>query len=349
MPGPLGCGEYQVRVYDRMTGALIANADTLIECVWTRILDDFSEARALVQPDTTDCCGALANLSAWRHKLVIYRNGGPVWEGPITIAQWTTDSQVEIRAVDILGWLDRRVPHEDMTFTGIDLAVIAETLINDAFAPDDPGHSVEILAPTRIRGNREYEEDDGQTGDHLRDLAETGLDYTAVGSTIVLMPEDFCGLVGSLTDADFPNGLAVVEDGLALATRWVVHGKDEVVGTAGGIDPYYGLLERSVEETSILDNASAGAAARSRLAASNPAPVVIDSQQTTLSPEAPVDLATLVPGWCVNVATTTTCRRVAQDMKIIGVSVQYVPAGERVTVQLTPSGGGATTGAGTEG
>ncbi|MGW1711014.1 hypothetical protein ACWCP8_37545 [Streptomyces sp. NPDC002206] len=67
------------------------------------------------------------------------------------------------------------------------------------------------------------------------------------------MPEEHCARVGALTDADFPDGLVIVEDGLALSTRWVIHGKDDVEGEAGGVHPYYGLLERAVEESSVLD------------------------------------------------------------------------------------------------
>ncbi|MFF4602693.1 hypothetical protein ACFY12_08065 [Streptomyces sp. NPDC001339] len=62
------------------------------------------------------------------------------------------------------------------------------------------------------------------TGDHLRDLAETGLDYTAVGSRIVLLPESHAVTVGRLSDADLPEGLVVAEDGTALGTRWIVRG-----------------------------------------------------------------------------------------------------------------------------
>ncbi|MET7526815.1 hypothetical protein [Streptomyces sp900116325] len=80
-------------------------------------------------------------------------------------------------------------------------------------------------------------------------MAGTGLDYTAVGSKILLMPEEHCVRVGALTDADFPDGPVIVEDGLALSARWVIHGKDDVKGEAGGVHPYYGLLERAVEES----------------------------------------------------------------------------------------------------
>ncbi|MFD4314977.1 hypothetical protein [Streptomyces sp. NPDC058548] len=330
------CGTHSARIVDR-GGAVVAQADVLLEVEWTRVLDDISEARVLIQAGE-DCCAALGGVRPWRHKLVIYRNGRWCWEGPVVVPEWTGAGTVELFAYDPLAWLDRRVPHENMRFTDKDLADIAAWLIADGFAPDDPGHSVEIIAPTRIRGDRAYEQDIGQTGDHLRDLAETGLDFTAVGSKILLMPENFSGRVGSLTDADFPDGLAVVDDGLALATRWVIQGKDDVSGEAGGTDPYFGLLERSVEQTSILDSRSATDAARSRLRTSNPAPVFIDSQQTTLSPEAPVDVESLVPGWCLDVTTTATCRNISQRLKILGLKVVEDATGEKVSVQLTPAG-----------
>lgn len=334
---PVGCGRHQARILDR-SGAVVAQAETLVEVEWGRTLDDISQARIVVRPDSIDCCGAFGRVRPWRHRLVIYRNQRPCWEGPIVVPDWSM-GEVELRAYDVLTWLDRRVPHRDMRFTGRDLTDIASWLIADGFGPDDPGHTVEVVAPTRIRGDRAYERDVGQTGDHLRDLAETGLDFTAVGNRIVLLPEDFCGRVGSLTDADFPSGLAVVEDGLALATRWIVHGRDDVRGEAGGGDAYFGLLERSVEATSVLDDKSATAAARSRLRTSNPSPVFIDSQQTTLSPDASVEVESLVPGWCVDVTTTSTCRTISQSLKIVGLKVTETGSeGERVSVQLTPAG-----------
>lgn len=339
---PVGCGQHQARITDR-DGAVIAAADVLVEVEWNRVLDDTSTARILVQPDG-DCCAALAKVRSWRHRLDIYRDGAPVWHGPIVSPQWTREG-VDIQAVDILGWLDRRVPHHNIRFDDTELTTIAMWLIRDGFAPDDPGHTVQVVAPTGIRGDRQYQTDVGQTGDHLRDLAQTGLDYTAVGSRILLLSEQFCARVGSLTDADFPQGLEVTEDGASLATRWIVHGKEPaegesaIVGVAGGAHPYYGLLERAVEETSILDTASATAAARSRLAAALPAPVFIDSsQQTTLAPDAAVDVPSLVPGWCVDVATTTTCRTITQSLKIQSVKVTEKDSGESVSVQLAPAG-----------
>ncbi|MEU3040239.1 hypothetical protein ABZ700_04645 [Streptomyces diastaticus] len=335
---PVGCGRHTARVVDR-NGALVAQADVLTSVEWTRLLDDTSTASVVIQPER-DCCEALSRVRSWRHDLQIFRDGQGVWEGPIVTPTWRLGA-VEIQAVDVLGWLDRRVPHDDMVFPDTDLVHVAAALIRDGFAPHDPGHLVQILDESGIRGLRRYERDVGQTGDHLRALAETGLDYTAVGRRILLMGEDHCERVGTLTDADFPAGLEVSEDGASLATRWVLHGAEEgdIKGEAGGIDPYYGLLERVSEETSVLDNGSAAAGARSRLRGAFPAPTFIDtSSETTLSPDASVDVPSLVPGYCVDVTTTTTCRTIAQSLKVYGVKVTESGQGESVRVQLVPAG-----------
>jgi hypothetical protein len=333
---PVGCGTHTAAIYDR-DGALVTAADVLVSVEWTRVLDDMSQAQIVIQPAAADCCARLDEIRSWRHRLIIWRDGRLVWEGPVLQLRWSLGGLV-VQAGDVLAWMDRRVPHQDREFTDVDLADIGAWLIADAFAPDDPGHSVEIVAPSGVAGDREYLRDEGQSGDHLRDLAKTGLDFTAVGSRIVLLPEDHTASIGSLTEDDLPDGLTVVEDGVSLATRWVVHGRDEVVGEAGGIDSYYGLLERVADESSILDARSARAAARSRLRANLPAPVWIDSSRVTLSSNAAVDVPGLVPGWCVDVTTTRTCRTIAQRLKLMSVHVTEDDSGEAVSVQLAPAG-----------
>ncbi|MEU1815127.1 hypothetical protein ABZ543_08010 [Streptomyces roseifaciens] len=315
-----GCGSHAARIVDR-DGATITEASVLVEVEWNRTLDDTSTARVVIHPEG-DCCERLGQVRSWRHRLVIYRDGEPVWEGPILQVEWGFGA-VEIFASDITAWLARRVPHASLTFTTTDLTEIAEDLIEDGFAPDDPGHTVSIVGPARVKGSRTYTENVGQTLDHIQDLAEVGIDFTAVGSTIVLLPEDFSASIGRLTEADMPEGLIVAEDGASLATRWVVAGDEEgdVLGSAGGTDAYYGLLERYLEQTSIPDDPSAMTAAEAKLRTSSQVPVFIDTQNVTLSPQAAVDIPTLVPGWCLDITTTLTCRTVTQRLKIIGVKV----------------------------
>ncbi|WP_406321877.1 hypothetical protein [Streptomyces sp. NBC_00519] len=338
-----GCGSHSAVIVDR-DGATISTAHVLTEVEWHRILDDTSTARIVVNPDG-DCCQRLGNVRSWRHRLVLYRDGEYVWDGPILQVEWSL-GKVEIFAADILAWLDRRVIHQDMTFTDADLSNIAESLIEDGFAPDDPGHTVQTIGKAGVTGSRRYIKDVGQTGDHLRDLAETGIDYSAIGKTIILLPETHMQTVGRLSDADFPEGLIVAEDGTALATRWVVAGDDEgdVLGTAGGSHDYYGLLERYVEQTSIPDDASAAAAAAAKLRTSLPVPVFIDTQQVTISPQAAIDVPKLVPGWCLDITSASTCRVVSQRLKITGVKVTEIggdgdtPGGESVQVQVAATG-----------
>jgi hypothetical protein len=322
----------------------VAVGDVLTEVEWTRTLDAVSRARAVIAPDG-DCCNRLGRISTWRNRLVVFRDGRYVWDGPITGINWTLDG-VELRASDVLAWLDNRVVHQDRTFSNVDLMEIGEWLIDDGFAPDDPGHTVQAVGRAGVSGSRSYAKDIGQTGDHLRQLAKAGLDYTAIGSKILLLPETHLQSVGRLSDADLPEGLEVAEDGASLVTRWIVAGSEAsgALGTDGGSDAFYGLHERYVEQNEITDNASAVQAAKARRRVSLPVPVFIDTREVTLSPEAAIDVPSLVPGWCLDVTSAGTCRKVAQRLKITGVKVAEnggdddTPGRERVQVQVAATG-----------
>jgi hypothetical protein len=338
-----GCGTHQAAVLDR-NGATIAVAEVLTEVEWTRTLDTVSTARAVINPDG-DCCNRLGRIGTWRNRLVIFRDGKYVWDGPITNISWSL-GQVELNASDVLAWLDNRVPHATRTFTNVDLSVIAEWLIEDGFAPDDPGHTVQVIDKAGVTGSRSYSLGIGQTGDHLRQLAEAGIDFTAIGSKILILPETHMDSVGRLSDADLPDGLQVAEDGGSLVTRWIVAGSDEsgAIGSYGDVDPYYGLHERYIEMSEITDNASATEAAKARHRVSRVVPVFVDTQQVTISPLASIDVPALVPGWCLDVTSAETCRKVSQRLKITGVKVSETggddngPGSESVQVQVAASG-----------
>ncbi|MFF0092658.1 hypothetical protein ACFYSF_22230 [Streptomyces canus] len=334
-----GCGTHTAQVLDR-NGATVAVANVLTEVEWNRVLDGTSSARALIQPDA-DCCGRLGRIGSWKSRLVIFRDGKYVWDGPVTDVTWSL-GQVEIVAEDVSVWLDDRVPHANKTFTNTDLSEIAQWLVEDGFAPDDPGHVVEIIGKAGVSGSRSYTAGIGQTGDHLRQLAEAGIDYTVIGNKILLLPETHLVSVGRLSDADLPEGLEVSEDGKSLVTRWIVAGSEEsgVIGSDGGTDPYYGLHERYIEMTEITDAASATAAAKARRRVSSVVPVFIDTQQVTISPLAAIDVPSLVPGWALDVTSASTCRRVTQRLKITGLRVtetggdENTPGSESVQVQV---------------
>ena len=341
---PVGCASHSYSITHR-GGGFVTGSGVLTEVQYNRVLDDNSTARVTIGVSGPDCCAELGSVRTWAQTLNIYRGGAFMWSGPITNIDYSFN-EVTVEATDIIGLLDRRVPHQNFTFTGTDIADIAAALIEDGLAPDDPGHTVTIIGPSGVTGGRAYSTGIGQTADHLRDLADAGIDFTAVGNNIVILPEDHCDVVGRLADEDLPDGLTVSEDGAALATRWVVAGSEPsgAVGTAGGVDAYYGLLERYVEQTSITDQPSAQAVAEAKLRASAQSPVFIDTQNVTLSPTANVNVADLVPGWCVDITSDSTCRTVTQRLKITGLQVTEdggdgdTPGQERILVQVAASG-----------
>lgn len=344
----VGCATHSALVLDR-TGAVVCAVESLLEVIWGRILNETGTARVVVRPQG-DCCACMAGVRTWRHRLVIWRGASVVFDGPIVMVEWTADG-VEITAQDVSAWLDRRTPHQEMAFVDTDLATIARELVTDAFIPDDPGVTVSIVAPALISGDRSYSIDVELVLDHLRDLASTGLDWSVAGSSILLMGTGFCDVIGSLSDADFPQGLRVIEDGGAVATRWVLWAAPDDEGalrkaTSGGVHDYYGLLEavhdslapQDLGAASILDQSSADAAAADLLATSVPAPVFIDTGAGPLSPQASIDIASVIPGYCLQIASVATCRPVTAVQKVVEVSVQETGATEQARVLCAPTG-----------
>lgn len=341
----LGCASHTYTITDR-DGGLVSASGILVAVQYNRVLNDSSTAAVSLGVSGPDCCAEMGDIRSWRHRLNIYRGGSFVWSGFVTNVDWKTD-RTNVTAVDMIGLLDRRVPHQAFVFTGTDLTEIARQLVDDGLAPDDPGHTTTVIGPAGVLGGRTYEKSVGQTADHLRDLADTGIDFTAIGANVVILPDDFCDVVGRLSDEDLPEGVTVSEDGASLATRQIVAGSQEgtAIGTAGGINPYYGLLEVYTEQTTITDQASADAAAAAKLKASLGVPVFIDTQNVTLAPTAPIGVPALVPGWCVDISTDSTCRTITQRLKITGLQVtedggsNETPGQEKVVLQVTATGG----------
>lgn len=355
----VGCSNHTAAILDR-DGAIVCQADALTAVQWGRVLNETATARATIQP-RGDCCQCMGQVRTWRHRLVIWRAGLPVFDGPVVVAEWSPDG-VDVVAYDVSAWLDRRLPHSDMDFTSTDLTTIAETVIADALLPDDPGVVVEVVSPSLIFGDRSYRIDVDRCLDHLRDLSNTGMDWTVAGGRILLFGASFSDSIGSLSDADFPQGLRVIEDGASLVSRWVLWGAIDpardsegrfvsgasigsgIKSVAGGIHDYYGLLEsvhdslavQNLGAASVQDQTSADAATASLLASSLPAPVFIDTGAGPLSPSAPVDIADLIPGYCLQVASVATCRPVTAVQKIYELLVADGPSGESAQVICAP-------------
>lgn len=336
--GACRADSYRVIVRDR-TGPEIIELD-FTQLDWDRRLDDVSEATVQVP---SSCCGKLGDVWPWRHELAVSRDGDEEWAGPIQVIANCANGGIVLKAKDMLSWLDHRVIHNDHDWTalpGIGAVAAAIELIQDGFTPDDPnvlkyleGFGVGVV------GGRSYLANSKYVMDALRDLAKGSVDFTVIGRRIVIMESGYVlGKTPLLTCEHFAGDVCTSVDGEATVTRAVVTGVG-VTGTAGGVDPYFGLLERLVDDQRIGRQTTADGQAAGLLLGTNPPPVLIQSPQGFgLAPDAPVCLSDLVPGVTVPVSVNCTCRTALQDMRLNTLSVSVTDEGETVSPMLVPLG-----------
>lgn len=306
---------------------------------WERKLNGISEATVQL---TAGCCGRLGDVWPWRHELAISRDGEEVWVGPVRVLP-TCTSGIVLKATDMLGWLEKRVIHSDHDWTplpGIGAVPAAVELLEDGYGPDDPDvlQYVQSIG-TGVVGGRSYLANSGYVAGALDDLAKGSLDYTTVGRRIVLMPSGYeLGRLPLITCDNFAGDACTTRDGDSATTKAIVTGVG-VVGTAGGVDPYFGLLETLVDDQQIGRQATADGQAAGLLQGANPPPVLVQPPQGSgLNPDTAICLSDLVPGVTVPVSVNCTCLDAVQDMRLSQVSVSVTDKGETIAPLLVPLG-----------
>jgi hypothetical protein len=248
----LGCSpEYEATITYRGGDRPLMTIDPE-SITWGRVQDNYSEARVEI---SSTCCGKLADVEAWAHELHIARNGDEVWCGPVLIDA-SCRSGTTIIARDLLWWLNRRVIHSDHISASQGAVDVARELIFDGYGPDDPNVLPYLdIAGVGVLGGREYLANSKYVLDVLRDLARGSIDFTAIGRRIVVRRQGTSlGRTALLTCESFQGNVCATQDGSAAATRGIVTGDLDAdpnnVGIAGGVDPYYGLIEVLQSDTS---------------------------------------------------------------------------------------------------
>lgn len=344
----LGCAqEYKVLVMDRCGRNQVCELTNVNDLIHGRVLDDTSEAIATVslkgEGVTGSCCDCMGNVRSWIHSMMIMRDGELVWgPGPIVNILYKRE-EVIVTARDVSAWLDVRYVHEDMDFVEEDPLVVAQSIINDAMAPDDPcniaGSTFVQVPPVLGSIDREYTSEDPTqyAGDMFRELANTVMDFTVIGQQILMGEPLAFGPFVTLTDVDFQVEIEVEERGLEAGTRWTVQ-SEEAWGSAGGKDKFYGLIEQIDDDSTVEDDDQAALIAEDHRKGSNPAPLYINVPDgARLSPEAPVCYERLVPGTLMNVTLRDLCREVTQQMKLTAVRTHVDQEGdEEVGITLSP-------------
>lgn len=192
-------------------------------------------------------------------------------------------------------------------------------------------------------------------GEHLRNLAEGGLDFTAVGRRILIWDSAMSiGRTRQLTDADFYGELVVIASGTEYAAVGHISAqRDEEedagpavpsVGNAGAPDPFYGVWTRlaslaSEEGSDTPSQMALNSQARRQLVGRNPVPTeIVVPQGSGLRLSHDLRINELVPGVIMPVRATFNLRPVSQDQRLDKVTVKEVPGSETVQVSLSPAG-----------
>lgn len=344
----LGCNpQYEVVITYRGNGPTLGSFEPE-SLTWSRVRDDFSEARVQF-PGT--CCGKLDQVRSWAHEMHIVRDGEEVWVGPVFIDA-NCRSGVTIIARDMWWWLYKRVIHSDHVSVSQGAVSIAQDLIIDGFAPDDPDVLTYLTTyGTGILGGREYKANSKRVLDALRDLAKGSIDFTSIGRRLLVMPQGYkLGQLPLLTCEHFQGDVCATDDGSGAATRAVFTnsqtasgGDITVLGEAGGVDPYFGLVEELVSDSTITSAATATDAARAMVAKGNPPPLLVQPPDgSALSGDTPICINDLIPGMTVPVLLDCTCRTVSQDMRLSRLNVAWNENGETVAPLLEPVGSNVT-------
>lgn len=339
----LGCGDYRVFIQT------VGGTEILAELVWqnltfSRRLDEMSDATVdLAAEQDAECLAHLRNINPFYHELSIYRDGTEIWVGPITEPSYTYEG-ARIAARDLFQWFERRLLPVDRTFSGTDLTVIAQTYADDAL-DQDPSPNITIVASlSGIPGYRSVLAAlKRRAADEIRELARTGLDFTAIGRTIHFGGEE----IGTPELPQLTEDVLEIAEarlaGLSMANDIYVLGSSgggvgsPTVGHDGGFATP--LIQQTYSEPSIQDVSSADRAATTRLDLLRDPPFYITGR---LLEDAPIAFSHLIPGARVHVGQQVGFRRISVDMRLLTVDVSVEARDDGVTddirISLEPRG-----------
>lgn len=284
------------------------------------------------------CCEGWDQIYPWATEIIVYRDGRDAWCGPVTGVEFGY-GMVKVTASDLTAWWDRRVLETDLTFTDQDLSDILVTLHNAAMASDPVDNFTLDASPSNVIGTRSYLANDYQyVSDLIDELSKTGVDWSAYGRHIFVGGEEVpSSPYVTLTDDFWTVPPTLAHRGNEQATKVVVKGKG-VTGLASASPEYlayYGELVRVFDESTIEDEPSATAAARTRVDILKDQIYIETPSGAGLKPTAPITLPELVPGIRVRVATSASCRQLTEDFRLKSVKVDF---NGQVSISLQPIG-----------
>lgn len=351
-------------IYDRGGTVRRFQIHDISEVRWGRVRDDISQANIKVA--AKHCFEQevdLATVEPERDELVIFRDQQRVWEGPVTRIGFN-DHEMQIHAQDVMHYARGTVmqsaynnAHPNTAFAIDRVKTILQTELarkeaaEQAVNPLLPDYNIidRIVfhqTATDARTARVTPAMQKTVWEELDDMAaKGGIDYTVVGRAIhVWDTSKPLGQTRVATQADFNAELQATLYGMDLATRAVVTDGEGNYGEAGGVDPYYGLVENletaydESEDTAPPTSSEMASQAQRNLVGRNPVPLVLrvpDNSTVNLGGAFTID--NLVPGVFIPLRAKILIRKFTQMQKLDKMSVIEDEKGEKVTVVMSPA------------
>jgi hypothetical protein len=348
--GEVGCGIHTAMAVAR-TPIGFKNLGELLPLMlvrWHRIRDNISSAEIIVSTD--QCCDLLGDLRSILHEVHIYRNGEPVWEGPITRIEYEQES-VHIFADDVLWASTRAVIEKGYDYLYPKVGYVLDTmdsLMLDCYARGgDPWHMLPThLHPLRTANEPKHHQvvNDWQmyTWEAFDKFAEdNGTDYTVVNRDVYYWDLNVAWKVLPPLDERWISELPrLVEYGNSLATRGIVTNGRGFAGVDDAGMPTtgpkgYGLIDDltvNSQETDTQETPSNEEllgwqeTALKNIGDRWPTPLgIVVPDNTMLLPSSPWKIRDLIPGAWFEVSVTRLCRQATGWERLQELTVEELP------------------------
>lgn len=367
----LGRGKHRVEVFKRGGRKRVGEIKNCSTIEWSRVRDDISTARIVIDNYDIDGGALLASLRCWAFEIVLFRETvygtERVWEGPITLLTYNEgERQVVIQAKDVMAYAYRRIVKQDMddskTAGGDSVTSRATRVIQNAFGPSDPNCLAYLTVLSRTDDARSYRVLPAWTRTAFEEVddmaANQGLDYTAVGRSIVFWgTRHRIGTLPELTNDDLGAPPIVSEYGMSMANVYAISNGQNAYGKAtrldaNGDDVECGLIEMLSSSWASDTPPDSGTYTQAGLATMTasfeqsaersisdryPAPVVVRvPDNTSLNPTAVLSIQQLVPGVVIPLRSVGELRKVVGSQKLDSVRVIEVSGNESISITMSP-------------
>lgn len=334
-------GAYQV-TFSKGGRTLSSGLARLEQIAYSRVLDAPSSASVQLATTGEDCCGQLGVVDHWNTDMIVSVDREVLWRGPVRKVTYRRDV-VSVEAIDMLGWLQRRVVPEDLDFVTVDVSQIFEGIWNSAVVSADPPYASLELYTSGVAESRKIEAASNRFAwSIVQEMLDAGLDVTTFGSRIVVGLPAYRPF--AMTDADVQGNIEVVKDGDEFANRAISMAARDIVGIypagprAGSNG--YPLVETVLSDSQLQDQQSAENAAKSRyeFSAMGVRRVRADGGLVLL-PSAKLDFRRTLAGQFITFSATQTCYPATETMRLGRLDVLVEQGRETATIDLQPIGG----------